>query len=130
MNGAGDFLYKGAPKNAGTYMQRLSIIHNVSCVYIKYAMIDKKIFKQIDGFEENFKGIAINIDTCLKILSKDKQVVINPLVSICVNTLEQADKIIDEEEKLKNKWKKEYEKEDSYFSPNLSKTNTGLSIKI
>lgn len=130
MNGAGDFLYKGVPKDVGTYMQRLSIIHNVSCAYFKYAMIDKNIFIKIGKFMEEFKGIAISIDTSLKILSEEKQVVINPLVSMCVKKLEQAQKIQDEEEKIKNKWKKEYEKGDIYFSPNLSKTNTGLSIKV
>ena len=130
MNGAGDFLYKGAKKDAGTYMQRLSIIHNVSCVYFKYAMINKETFMKIGKFTEEFKGIAISIDTSLKILSEDKQVVINPLVSICVKKIEQAQKIEDEEEKIKQKWKKEYKKGDIYFSPNLSKTNTGLSINV
>ena len=130
MNGEGDFLYKGAPKDAGTYMQRLSIIHNVSCVYFKYAMISKETFIKIGKFTEEFKGITISIDTCLKILSQEKQVVINPLVSICVKKLEQVEKVEREEEKIQNKWKKEYEIGDIYFSPNLSKQNTGLSIKI
>ena len=130
MNGVGDFLYKDAPKDAGTYMQRLSIIHNVSCVYFKYAMIDKKVFIKIEEFSDEFKGIALSIDTSLKILKEEKQVVMNPLVSICVKKLEQVDKIEDEEEKIKDKWKDEYEKGDIYFSPNLSKENTGLSINI
>lgn len=130
MNGAGDFLYKGAPKNVGTYMQRLSIIHNVSCVFFKYAMINKELFTKIGKFDEEFKGIAISLDTCLKVLAEGKQVVINPLVSICVEKLSEAEKIQNEEEKVQNKWKKEYEKGDIYFSPNLSKKNTGLSIKI
>ena len=130
MNGVGDFLYKDAPKDAGTYMQRLSIIHNVSCVYFKYAMIDKKVFIKIEEFSDEFKGIALSIDTSLKILKEEKQVVMNPLVSICVKKLEQVEKIENEEEKIKDKWKDEYEKGDIYFSPNLSKTNTGLSIKV
>ncbi len=130
MNGVGDFLYKDAPKDAGTYMQRLSIIHNVSCVYFKYAMIDKKVFMKIGEFSDEFKGIALSIDTSLKMLKEEKQVVMNPLVSICVKKLEQVDKIEDEEEKIKDKWKDEYEKGDIYFSPNLSKENTGLAIKV
>lgn len=130
MNGVGDFLYKDAPKDAGTYMQRLSIIHNVSCVYFKYAMIDKKVFMKIGEFSDEFKGMALSIDTSLKMLKEEKQVVMNPLVSICVKKLEQVEKIENEEEKIKDKWKDEYEKGDIYFSPNLSKTNTGLSIKV
>ncbi len=50
MNGAGDLLYKGAPKDIGTYMQRLKIIHNVSAVYYRYAMIDTKACQAVRKF--------------------------------------------------------------------------------
>lgn len=128
MNGAGDFLYKGAPKDIGTYMQRLLIVHNVSCVYFKYAMIDKDIFIENGKFLKELEGISISIDTSLKMKEKGKQVVINPIIAICVSELNQVGKA--NEEKIQEKWEKIYEKGDIYFSPNLSKTNTGLSINI
>lgn len=128
MNGIGDFLYKGAPKDIGTYMQRLLIIHNVTCVYVKYAMIDKEVFTKIEGFSKEFNGLSVSIDTCLKMLKDKKQVVINPIISICVKELNETEKT--DEENLKNKWKNVYEKGDVYFSPNLSKSNTGLSLNI
>lgn len=128
MNGIGDFLYKGAPKDIGTYMQRLLIIHNVTCVYAKYAMIDKETFSKIGGFSKKFNGLAVSIDTCLKMLKNKKQVVINPIISIEVTQLNQTEKI--NEKEFQNHWKDMYEKGDIYFSPNLSKTNTGLAINI
>lgn len=130
MNGAGDFLYKGAPKDIGTYMQRLLIIHNVSCVYVKYAMIDKEVFMQIGKFTDEFTGLLISIDTCLKILSSGKQVVLNPIISICVDKLNQVGKDENEDIKIQDKWEKMYKKGDVYYSPNLSKRNPGLSINI
>ena len=129
MNGVGDFLYKGAPKNIGTYMQRLTIIHNVSCVYIKYAMISKKTFEEVNGFDEKEEGISASIDFCLKQLEKEKQVVINPIISIKVRELSDVEKVNKQEEFIK-KWEKQYQRGDIYFSPNLSKTNTGLSFNI
>lgn len=128
MNGIGDFLYKGAPKDIGTYMQRLLIIHNVTCVYVKYAMIDKEVFEKVGGFATEFTGLAVSIDTCLKMLQQQKQVVINPIISICVKQLNQTEKI--DEKNFQNHWKDMYERGDVYFSPNLSKTNTGLSLNI
>ena len=128
MNGMGDFLYKLAQKEVATYMQRLLIIHNVSCVYTKYAMIDKDVFMQIGGFTSECTGLAVSIDTCLKILASGKQVVLNPIISIKVRGLNQVEKSQEDEVKILNKWKEEYKKGDAYFSPNLSKTNTGLSI--
>ena len=130
MNGIGDFLYKGVYKNAGTYMQRLSIIHNVSCVYFKYAMIDKKVFLDINKFDEQYEGLASSIDISFKILSNKKQVVINPQVSICVEKLSDTEKTEEQEEKIKNKWNEMYEKGDIYFSPNLSKKDRFLSLNI
>ena len=130
MNGAGDFLYKGAPKDVGTYMQRLLIIHNVECVYTKYAMINKDVFMQIGGFTNEFSGLLVSIDTCAKIISSGKQVVINPIISICVKGLNETERNPEETKKIENKWKKIYEKGDIYFSQNLSKSNTGLSLNV
>lgn len=128
MNGIGDFLYKGVPKDAGTYMQRLSIIHNVSCVYFKYAMIDKKIFLDIGKFEYN--GLAVSIDLSLKMLSQKKQVIMNPQIGICVEKIENIEKIEEQDKKLEKKWENEYKKGDIYFSPNLSKKDNLLSYNI
>ncbi len=130
MNGAGDLLYKNAPKNIGTYMQRLLIIHNVSCVYVKYALIKKETFIKTGGFTEDFSGMLVSIDTCLKILSLNKQVVINPIISFGVENIEQIQKAESDEQKIQIKWKQFFEQGDRYFSPNLSKNNTGLSIDI
>ena len=131
MNGIGDFLYRGVTKDIGTYMQRLLIIHNVSCVYVKYAMIDKDVFMQIGGFASEYTGLAVSIDTCLKILASEKQVVINPIISIGVKgKLNQIEKSNKEEKDILNKWRETYKKGDIYFGPNLSKSNTTLSINI
>ena len=130
MNGSGDFLYKGAPKDIGTYMQRLTIIHNVTCVYTKYAMIDKKQFESVKGFDAKEKGIYNHIDFCLKQIENNKQIIINPIIAIKIKELKDANKDVQNEEEFIKKWEKEYEKGDIYFSPNLSKSNTGLSLNI
>lgn len=130
MNGMGDFLYKGVPKDAGTYMQRLSIIHNVSCVYIKYAMINKAIFCSNGMFNCEFSGLASSIDICLNILKSGKQVIMNPNVSFCIEKLNNIEKIERENSILYSKWRKYYSNGDKYFSPNLSLHNTNISINI
>lgn len=130
MNGVGDYIYKGAPKNAGTYMQRLSIIHNVSCVYYRYAMIDKSIFEKIGGFSNDYTGINKSIDFSMKVLNNGFQVVQNSIISFKVNKLEDYKKVLNEEDKLIEKWNEYYKKGDIFFSPNLSKEETGLAIDI
>lgn len=130
MNGAGDFLYKGALKNIGTYMQRLLIIHNVSAVYYRYAMIDKEVFNKVGGFSKEFSGICKSLDFSINVLNIGLQVVQNPIISFKVKKLIDSEKNQDDENALINKWKKFYDKGDIYFSPNLSKNETGLTINL
>ena len=130
MNGAGDFLYQGTPKNAGTYMQRLLIIHNVTCCYIKYALIDKKVFQQVGGFSTEMAGILASIDYSLKLQEQNKQVVMNPIVAIGVDKISDHIQVEAQVQPFKENWKKYYEQGDRFFSPNLSKRDTGLAIKI
>lgn len=130
MNGIADFIYRGVPKNSGTYMQRLMIIHNLSCEYVKYAMIDRKVYNKIDGFSKNFDGLLVSIDICLKMLNQKKQVVINPNVSIGVKQLSDIEINSNQINEFMKKWEKYYNRGDAFFSPNLSKTNTGISINV
>lgn len=112
-------------------MQRLTIIHNVSCVYSKYAMIDKKEFDKINGFSSQYNDISESIELCLKMLNNKKQIVINPIVSIKVEKLLNAQKPnkIKEEEFIK-KWEENYKQKDIFYSPNLSYEDTGLAYFI
>lgn len=130
MNGAGDFLYKGAPKDVGTYMQRLKIIHNVTAVSYRYAMIDTKACQACGSFKENYTGLLTSLDIGLKMLKNHQQVVLNPLVEFEVKRLEENDKNQEQEICFQEEWKKELEAGDKFYSPNLSKTNPGLSINI
>lgn len=128
MNGSGDFLYKGAPKNAGTYMQRLTIIHNVTCSYIKYSLVSKKAFEEVNGFDINEKGIYTSIDFCLKQIENKKQIILNPVIAIKVKELSDIQK--DNEVAFIKKWNRQYETGDRYFNPNLSKKDTNLSFNV
>lgn len=129
MNGIGDFLYKGADKDAGTYMQRLKIIHNVSCLYYKYSLIKTELFLKVNGFSSQYKGLSTSIDLSLNILQQNKNVVINPLIEIKVNKLLDVKTTNIESKNIKEKWKKNYIIGDRFFSPNLSKRETGLRIE-
>ena len=130
MNGVGDFLYKGVFKNAGTYMQRLLIIYNVSCVYYKYALIDKKAFEKVQGFSTEYLGILNSIDFSLKLLDENMQVVINPIISFCVDKLSDSSQDKEQVKPFMDKWSNYYSKGDRYFSPNLSKKYTSIAVNL
>lgn len=130
MNGLGDYLYKGAPKDIGTYMQRLAIIHNVSVVYAKYALIKKSTFEKVYKFAEGYTGMMLNIDICLKMLEMGKQVVLNPVISFEIDKIKNEKLEEAEKHDFMKKWDKFYNIGDIYFSPNLSKNDTGLRFNV
>ena len=131
INGVGDLIYKGVPYNIGTYMQRLSIIHNVSSVYIKYAMIDSKTFKELGKFTTTYKNILESIEFGIKAINSKKQIVLNPNVCMCVEELNDINKPgKEEEEEFVQKWKEIYKQGDRFLSPNISCKDTNISLKI
>ena len=111
-------------------MQRLLIIHNVSCVNFAYSLIKKECFKKIGGFSLKYTGLCASLELCIKLLKEQKQIVINPTVSFGIEKLLNAEKSEAEESNFIKEFSDEYKKGDAYFSPNLSKTNTGLSINV
>ena len=46
---------------------------------------------QTGGFTGDFRGLAQNIDTCLKMLASGKQVVINPIITFEVKKLGETE---------------------------------------
>ena len=84
--------------------------------------------------EERLKILYHNKDVFEKIIKRYKengmQVVINPLVEFEVKELREGYKNQKQEIKFKEEWEEELDSGDKYFSPNLSKSNTGLSIQV
>ena len=81
----------------------------------------------MDGKTETV-GILASIDYSLKLQEQNKQVVMNPIVALEVDKLSDRIQIEAQVKEFKEKWKKYYEQGDRYFSPNLSKKETGLAI--
>ncbi len=91
----------------------------------------QKLAKLFGSFKDDYTGgLLSSLDIGLKMLKSGQQIVINPLVEFEVKGLRESDKNPEQEIQFKNEWKQEMEKGDRFFSPNLSKTNPGLSINI
>jgi len=113
-----NFINRGIPKYYDTYMQRLKIIHNVSSVICKYALIKKEIFNKNNKFTNQYSEILASIDFCLRTLNNNKQVILNPIVEFCVEKLDGMQKKDNEVTIFKNEWKNNLQK-DIYYNLNL-----------
>lgn len=116
------------------YMARNMISQNYNAVTGALMMISKEDYKEVGGFDEEFPVAYNDIDLCLKIREKNKVIVMNPFAEVYHYesktrgydiTDDKRKRLEADAEKLENKWKAWFEKEDEYFNPNFRR-DTGI----
>ena len=128
LTGVAGHINLGLDINEPGYMARNIITQNYSAVTGAMLMISKKDYEEVGGLDEDFPVAYNDIDLCLKIRNKNKLVVMNPFAQAFhyesktrgyENTKEKVERLENESQKLKNKWKDVFSKEDPYFNPNF-----------
>lgn len=117
------------------YFGRIMIQQNVTAVSGALLGISKKVFNEINGFDDSFSDIYNDVDLCLKINEIGKLVIYNPHIVAYNYKLIQpnnrngvASEKDKEDIKIKEKWKKYFERGDKYFSPNFCKDVPNMRI--
>ena len=128
MCGIGGYVFRGIPKFYDVYMARLKIIHNVSAVCLKYSLIKKEEYLNVNGFSYKDFSLAQYIDFCLKCVNNQKNVVLNPLVEIGIKDLIDVENTTEELENINNKWQKDI-MNDRYYNENLKRDSLNISVK-
>ena len=137
--GVAGHIHKHLPKNSPGYFGRLGLIHNVSAVTGACLAISKKIFEEVNGFDEEKLKVSYNdVDLCLKVRDKGYKIIFNPEVELY--HLESISRGKDE-----SKYKKELNrnerremisrygeklKYDPYYSVNLSLENEDVTYSF
>ena len=128
LTGVAGHINCGLDENDPGYMARNIIIQNYSSVTGAMLMISKKDFEEVGGLDENFPVAYNDIDLCLKIRNKGKLIVLNPFVLAYhfesktrgyEITEEKRERLEKDANRLKEKWKYIFNKEDEYFNPNF-----------
>lgn len=118
-------------KNPG-YFGRIMIQQNVMAVSSDLLGMSKRVFKEIKGFDNTFLNKYNYLDFCLKINDIGKLVVYNPYIVAYKDEESQKENknysYLKQESKMKEKWKKYFEKEDKYFSPNFRKDVPNMRV--
>ena len=70
-------VFTGIEKDDYGYMVRARINCDYSAVTAACMMVDKKVFEQVNGFDEQFKVACNDIDFCLRVRQLNKLVVYN-----------------------------------------------------
>lgn len=138
LTGIAGHINSGLDYNDPGYMARNIISQNYSAVTGAMMMISKKDYEDVGGLDENFPVAYNDIDLCLKIRAKNKVIVMNPNV-VAYHfesktrgyeiSAEKVKRLEEDSQRLKNKWKDVFEKEDPYFNPNFRKDVGTMRVK-
>ena len=135
---AGHVNWNEKENNPG-YFGRIMIQQNVSAVTGALLGISKKVFEQVEGFDETFPIAYNDVDLCLKIQDIGKLITYNPYIEAYhyesqsrgyEDTEEKQKRLKKEENKLKKKWKKYFDVTDKYYSPNLRTDVPNMRIRF
>lgn len=134
---AGHCHYRCEKQNLG-YMGRLYYAQDFSAVTAACMMMKKKIFDDINGFDESFKVAFNDVDLCMRIRDKGYLIVWTPYAEAYhyesisrgyEDTAEKEKRFLDEVNKFKLKWKSELDIGDPYYNTNLTLDSDDFSLK-
>ena len=125
----------GYPETYNGYCGRNNIVHNVSAITDTAMMIRRKVFNEVNGFDEKLELLYKEVDFCLKLRERGYLILFTPYAKFYYH--ECFDKSYGKKTLLRKdmdyfqlKWKKILEKEDPYFNPNLTLDRDDFSIKL
>ncbi|EDN69026.1 glycosyl transferase, group 2 family protein [Beggiatoa sp. PS] len=121
--------HKYFPADSPGYFNRLAVVANYSAITGACLMVERKLWEQVKGFDENL-AIAFNdVDFCLKLLNKGFYHVVLPYVTFyhyesksrgLENTVTKKKRLQSEEAYMRQRWGALLQN-DPFYNPHLTK---------
>lgn len=137
VKGIGSHAHKFILKGNGGYFNRATLIQEFSAVTSACMLVSKKVFYEVDGFDEKNLSVAFNdVDLCLKIRELGYRIVWTPYAELYhhESISRGEDKLSNPDQRFKKenefmleKWKK-WIKNDPAYSPNLTLEREDFSL--
>ena len=127
--------FKDFPVSYPGYYDRLKVVSNFSAVTAACMMVKRRLWEEVDGFDESLRVSFNDVDFCLKLLDRGYRHVLLPHVKFYhyesesrgyVKTKESKELLLREAELVRKRWLK-YIENDHFFNPNL-KNGVGIVI--
>ena len=121
------------------YFGRAKVVQNLSAVTAACMMTKKRVFHEVDGFDEYFKYDFSDVDFCLKLRDKGYLIVFTPFAELYhhealsrgyKDTTEKVSRFKQETKYFEERWKELLRKGDPYYNPNLRLDREDFSIGI
>ncbi|NOR86602.1 MAG: glycosyltransferase family 2 protein, partial [Bacteroidales bacterium] len=118
------------------YFNRASLIQEFSAVTAACMLISRKVFDELDGFNENLQVAYNDIDLCLRAREMNYRIIWTPFAELYHHESisrgedtneENINRFQKEIEYMNNKWGN-WIKNDPAYSPNLTLTDESFSM--
>ena len=129
MGGIAGHLYCTGNGEADGYMGRLISVQDLSAVTAACMMVKRSSFDKVGGYDESLAVAFNDVDLCMKFRKEGEKVVFTPYARLIhyesksrglEDTPEKQRRFRQETTRFKEKWSRELEAGDPFFSPNLS----------
>ena len=121
--------HKYYQRNCYGYIGRLISVQNYSAVTAACCMVPRFVFREINGFDENFEVAFNDVDMCMRIRKAGYRIVWTPFAELYhyesesrgyEDTPEKQARFLKEINRFKERWSKELLEGDPYYNPNLT----------
>ncbi|MDD3338042.1 MAG: glycosyltransferase family 2 protein [Lachnospiraceae bacterium] len=138
LGGVAGHVFAGTPKSEPGYAARLICAHDLTAVTAACMMMPRKVFQDINGFDEGFQVAFNDVDLCMRIHEAGKLVVFDPYVELYhyesksrgyEKTPEQLARFKGEVERFEKKWPEILIYGDPYYNANLTLKNGNCSLR-
>lgn len=128
----------GMPKENLGYMGRLCYTQNVTAVTGACLMVNKSLYEQAGGLDEEFRVALNDVDFCLKLRKMGFINIFTPFAEAFhfesksrgfEDSKAKRERYTQECEAFKQKWSKELEAGDPYYNPNFSLDYSDYSLR-
>lgn len=130
IGGFAGHIHRNYNRNSSGYFNKLNCTHNVSAVTAALLMVSRIHYDDVDGFDENNLGVALNdVDFCLKLRAKGLLNIFTPYPEAIhyesasrgyEESPEKKERFLREVSHFQKKWKLVLLNGDPYYNPNLS----------
>ena len=137
VGGVAGHSHKNDRGNTEGYFSRCSLIQDMSAVTGACLLVKKRIFLNVNGFEENHLKVAFNdVDLCLRLKAEGKRIIWTPFACLIHHesasrgeetTPEEQERFASEVAFMKSRWGIKLQ-QDPYYSPNLTLANEQFDI--
>ncbi len=139
LGGIAGHAFTGADKDNPGYFGRIVAAQDYSAVTAACMMTKRKVFEEVNGFEELLAVAFNDVDFCLKVREAGYLVVYNPYAELyhyesksrgLENTKEKVQRFQEEIEIFRRRWNDILTKGDPNYNPNLTLEKSDFSLRV